>query len=75
MQLARYSKMCSKPQPVEEKKNYFQKDRVYICFQCNKECTHQLNIIIHVKKCQGNRKEKCVYDRCRCSKHLYLNVD
>ena len=66
-QLARHSKQDCHPQPVEEKK-YFQKDRVYICCKCNKECTHQPNIIRHVKKCNGNRKEKRVYDCHKCSR-------
>ena len=51
MQLARHSKRCSKPQPVEEKKKYFQKDGIYICCQCNKECTHQPDTMRHFKKC------------------------
>ena len=58
MQLARHSKKYVKPQPAEEKKMYIQKDVVYICCQCKTDCTHQPNIIRHVKKCSGNRKEK-----------------
>ena len=66
-QLARHSKKCCKPKPVEKEKKYYQKDGVYVCCQCNKQFSHQSNIIRHTKKC-GNKKQKQVYDCHKCEK-------
>ena len=40
---------------------------MYICCQCDKQFSHQSNIIRHTKKC-GNKKQKQVYDCHKCEK-------